>query len=115
MTIELSLIAILVLIISGIAVSSMRKIKPNSVEGGVHLSDDFVQKLAKAIGEEFRAAIKEEMKHLPVAAPQRGGFVTSSGEVLDSEIKMDESIIPVAVKTNADLTNLENMAKEVEN
>ena len=71
-------------------------------------TDELARKIAKAIGAEFRAALRDELKNLQLSSP-----VTSYTHNTQSEgITMDERIIPMAVKTNADLSNLENMATE---
>jgi hypothetical protein len=109
---ELVGLGCLILLITGIAVLAMRKTGQSefvSFSKSYELDIDILaSKLAKAIGKEFREALREELKYLR----EIGNRPYLSQENQIEAIAMDESLIPTKVDTNVDLANLENMAKE---
>lgn len=82
------------------------RIKPNNTTvkiDGLDLSD-FIDKLAKAIGEEVAKKIGTQRVTVHGSSPD-------AHELFD-EIKMDDSVIPMKVDTSNLEGNLENMSKE---
>jgi hypothetical protein len=115
---ELLLLGGLIIGITTVAFIAMRKTRPSefaSFGGGQTVNaDELAAKIAKAMGAEMRAILKEfkeELKNLPVSRTSTGAYHSGSPSAAGG-IQMDESLIPTKIETNADLKNLENMAKE---
>lgn len=93
----------------GAAFIMARKIKnapPVQVQANDVDLESLIAKVAAAIGTQMSETIKEALKDLP-----KGSVVHYREGKEESEIQIDERVIPIKVSTDAIETNLEEMAK----
>lgn len=113
---ETLLLGFLILLLGGSSIVMSRRTKNNNSPTVVSSNLDIealVSAISKSVAQETAKAMAEQLKEVLKDLPA-GGRVTHRqiGEVSETTISMDESIIPMNVSNEILSSNLDGMAKE---